>query len=135
MPMQANEIEALLKESFPDAKIGPCQREHRAPLALEFCGGIGCAEKTAQRFKEYFPAANLLITTKDDLHADRFAAFAGKAAYNDWDCVVMTHNGMGKLNVSKETERAFLDRELWEAEQMLSAVKDEGGYGSSGSGV
>jgi N12 class adenine-specific DNA methylase len=66
-------------------------------------------EQTAREGKRLFPAARILMATRDDL-ADLQGrkVFAARCATGDWDAIVMTHSAFTAIPVHPATEAAHL---------------------------
>ncbi|MEP7112203.1 MAG: helicase-related protein, partial [Ilumatobacteraceae bacterium] len=69
-------------------------------------------DQFASEFRQLYPMANVLVAGKDDLAATARRAFVARCATGDWDAVVMTHSTFGRIAVSPDTERGFIEAEL-----------------------
>jgi N12 class adenine-specific DNA methylase len=66
-------------------------------------------EQTAREGKRLFPAARILMATRDDLADPQGRkVFAARCATGDWDAVVMTHSAFTAIPVHPATEAAHL---------------------------
>lgn len=65
-------------------------------------------EQMASDGRRLFPAARILMVTREDLTKERRKAFAAKVAAADWDAVVMTHEQFTSIPVSANIEAAYL---------------------------
>jgi N12 class adenine-specific DNA methylase len=65
-------------------------------------------EQTCAEVRRRFPAAKVLMVTKDDLNPARRRAFAAKCATGDYDLIVFTHEGFTSLPVRPETEADYV---------------------------
>ena len=82
-------------------------------------------EQFTREFLQLYPAARLLIASKDDTSRDSRARFVARVATGDWDAVLMTHQSFGRLPVQPATAAAYLTERLDELRTRLAS--DEGG--------
>lgn len=80
-------------------------------------------EQTAAELRRLYPAARVLMVTKDDLSKERRAMFAARVAAVDWDFVVMTHQQFGAIPVSPDLEAEYLADTI---DQLTEAVMVDG---------
>ncbi|HSH22502.1 MAG TPA: DEAD/DEAH box helicase family protein, partial [Acidimicrobiales bacterium] len=69
---------------------------------------------------QLYPQAKVLVATKDDTTAEARKAFVARCATGDWDAVVMTASAFGRIPVSEETRKAFLDEHLGELRKAIA---------------
>ena len=69
-------------------------------------------DQFAAEFRQLYPLADVLVATKDDLAATARRAFVARCATGDWDAVVITHSSFGRVAVSHDVERSFVEAEL-----------------------
>ncbi len=81
-------------------------------------------EQFTREFLQFYPAARVLMATKEDLAKDRRQAFMAKVATNDWDGVVMTHSSFGKIPMSPAFEEQFLREQLESLREALIEAND-----------
>ena len=70
-------------------------------------------------FQEMYPRANVLCATPDDCSGKNRQKFLAKAAFWNFDAIVITHESFKAIPVNKETERVFVDRQLSKIEADL----------------
>jgi len=59
-------------------------------------------EQVAAEFLRAYPGANVLLTSKEDLTAERRSTMLGRIATGDWDAVVMTHSSFQRIELGAE---------------------------------
>lgn len=84
----------------------------------------------AKSFKELYPAANILVPTKEDFKKQNRKRLMGRIATGDWDAVIIAHSSFTRLPVSDETVLKFLQIELDTLEQFIMEEAAAGGKGS-----
>lgn len=78
-------------------------------------------EQVSREIKGRFPAARVLMATKDDTTKERRKLFAAKVATGDWDVVVMTHSAFTSIPVGIDVERQYLQERVEVYERALLA--------------
>lgn len=63
-------------------------------------------------FRRLYPAANILVMTKDDLTPANRKAFMSRIATNDYDAVIVTHGALAKLPLSPDTQARIYQEQL-----------------------
>jgi N12 class adenine-specific DNA methylase len=76
-------------------------------------------EQIAREAAQAFPLNRYLVTGKEDLAGDARRLFAARCATEDWDAVIMTHQGFTSLPVHPATEIAWLNEQKAELEDYL----------------
>jgi len=61
-----------------------------------------------------YPAANILVATKEDFEKDKRKTLMSRIATGNWDAVIVTHSGFEKIPVSRATQEEFIKGELRE---------------------
>jgi N12 class adenine-specific DNA methylase len=61
-----------------------------------------------------YPAANILVATKEDFEKTKRQTLMSRIATGNWDAVIVTHSGFEKLPVSRETQEEFFKEQLRE---------------------
>lgn len=89
-------------------------------------------DQFAAEFRQLYPMADVLVATKADLDAASRRAFVAGCATGDWDAVVMTHSTFGRIPVSADTERAFIEAQQ---ERFVEAANQARANGSKTSTV
>jgi hypothetical protein len=64
-------------------------------------------EQTCAEVRRYYPGAQILMVTREDLNPQRRRFFAAKCAARDWDLVVATHQQFGSMPVAPEIQEAY----------------------------
>ncbi len=80
-------------------------------------------EQIASDGRRLYPAAKVLMVTKEDLTKKRRKAFAAKVAATDWDAIVMTHDQFRAIPVSPYIEAQYLADLI---EKLQEATSGEG---------
>ena len=80
-------------------------------------------EQIAREAAQTFPLNKYLIAGKEDLAGDNRRLFAARCATEDWDAVVMTHQGFTSLPVHPATETAWLNEQKSELEDFMRSDK------------
>jgi N12 class adenine-specific DNA methylase len=84
-------------------------------------------EQTAREGKRLFPAAKILMASRDDLgSAQARKLFAARCATGDWDAVVMTHSAFTAIPVHPATQAAHLSDLAAKYRQVLAAEPGRG---------
>jgi hypothetical protein len=61
---------------------------------------------------DLYPAAEVLVITKDDVSPEGRAAFAARARSHDWDAVIITHSSMTRWHLSAEVTARNLEEKM-----------------------
>ena len=59
-----------------------------------------------------YPGAKVLIATKDDFEKKKRQRFTARIAYGDYDIIVMSHSGFGKIGVSEQMQTEQIREEM-----------------------
>lgn len=84
-------------------------------------------EQFSREYLQLYPAARLLVASKDDTGPAGRKAFVARCANQDWDGVIITASAFERIPVSADTESAFIDARVSELRVALSASRAEGG--------
>ena len=82
-------------------------------------------EQFSREFLQAYPNAKILVADKEEISADARRAFVAKTAANDWDAVIMTHSGFGRIAMSADEQAHYLDEQVAEFRRTLDAAKSE----------
>ena len=82
-------------------------------------------EQIAAEAARLFPAANILMVSRDDLTRERRKLFAARVTLGDYDLIVMTHAGLGAIGVHPDTEKAYIDKRIAAYREALLAAGEE----------
>lgn len=83
-------------------------------------------EQFAAEFLRAYPAANVLIASKDDMSPQRRKALLARMAFGDWDAVVMTHSSFEKVEMPAAYTEAVISNEIAAMEAQWKDAKDDG---------
>jgi len=85
----------------------------------------------ARTFTDVYPAAKVLVATKDDLNPQNRARFMARIVTGNWDAIVMAKSTFNmKLPNDPQLEKALVDGMIDELKQLLVAVSLADGKGS-----
>jgi N12 class adenine-specific DNA methylase/uncharacterized membrane protein/predicted kinase len=88
-------------------------------------------EQFSREFIEAYPNAKILVAEKDEMTRDNRKAFLAKAAANDWDGVIITHDAFGRINMDRKFREDFIRDQLAELARVMQAEIKEGGRSSA----
>lgn len=81
-------------------------------------------EQFTREFLVSFPQAKVLAASTEDINTPRKRAeFMAKVATGDWDAVVLTQTAFEKIPMSKDSQRAYLEKEVALLEQQIQKAK------------
>lgn len=66
-----------------------------------------------------YPAANILVASKDDFEKEKRRTLFSRIATGNWDAVIVTHSGFEKIPVSRETQEEFFAEQIRELEAAI----------------
>jgi N12 class adenine-specific DNA methylase len=81
-------------------------------------------EQFSREWLQLYPTARLLLADRDRLTRERRKEFVARCATGDWDGIVFTQSGFGRLPVGGDLLAEYLDRELSEYRQALQVSKE-----------
>lgn len=84
-------------------------------------------EQFSREFIQAYPNARILVASKDEMSRDSRAAFVAKAATNDWDAIVITHDAFGRIPVGPDVQESFIREQIAELERIIEGEAAEGG--------
>lgn len=84
-------------------------------------------EQFSREFIEAYPNAKILVASKEEMSADQRKAFIAKAAANNWDGVVITHDAFGRINVNRDTRWAHINEQVEQLNQMIDEEMEASG--------
>lgn len=79
-------------------------------------------DQFAREWLQIYPQAQILAASSADLKGDKRREFVARAAANDWDAIIMTRNAFERIELSPETEQAYMNRENDRMRQELAAT-------------
>jgi len=80
----------------------------------------------AAEFLALYPAANILVATRDDFEKERRKTLMSRIATGNWDAVIVTHSGFEKIPVSRATQEEFFKEQLRELALAIEQQRKEG---------
>ncbi|MDP9019534.1 MAG: DEAD/DEAH box helicase family protein [Actinomycetota bacterium] len=80
-------------------------------------------DQFSREFSQLDPTAKVLVASKDDVSAEARKGFVARCATGDWDAVVITASAFGRIPVSDETRRAFVEERLAELRTAIAESK------------
>ncbi|HRY50003.1 MAG TPA: DEAD/DEAH box helicase family protein [Candidatus Paceibacterota bacterium] len=72
-----------------------------------------------------YPAANILVATKDDFERNKRKTLMSRIATGNWDAIIVTHSGFEKISVSSRTQEEFIKSELRELQLAIEQQRQE----------
>ncbi len=84
-------------------------------------------EQFAREWLQTYPQAKVLIAGRQDLERQRRRQFVARCATGDWDGIVISRSAFERVPLSAENQRAYMDRELGQMRDWISAAKKENG--------
>lgn len=83
-------------------------------------------EQFSSEYLQLYPAAKILIASKEDVSPDRRREFVARCAGDDWDAVILTHASFERIGVSAATQRQFLDTQIGRLRESIDASNASG---------
>ena len=74
-------------------------------------------------FLTLYPGAKLLVAEKDDMAKNSRQAFLGKAAYGEWDAIIIPHTTFTRIPPSPQDELDYMEKELEGFKEAMHAYK------------
>lgn len=71
-----------------------------------------------------YPSARILVADEQDMDSQHRQEFLAKAAYNDWDAVIISHSAFKLVPVDPEFYERFLHQEVAQIEDLLRTMPD-----------
>lgn len=101
----------------------------RLGLARKVCHVVPnhMLEQYSRELLQLYPNAQLLVAGAEDFAGDGRRRFTARIATGDFDAIVMTHASFGKVSISPEFERQFIESEIWGYQEMLREAAEEEG--------
>ncbi|MEE8056400.1 MAG: helicase-related protein, partial [Pseudomonadales bacterium] len=73
--------------------------------------------------QKFFPTANILMVSRDDMSKQRRRRLLAKIAYNSFDMVVVSHSIINQIGAPEDFEAGLIQEELYELEYALNQMK------------
>ncbi len=83
-------------------------------------------EQVTGDFVRFYPNANVLMASKEDLQGDKRREFVARIATGDWDAVIMTQSTFVRLPLRPETQARFVGEMLDQARLSMAAASESG---------
>ncbi|MFB6860879.1 DEAD/DEAH box helicase family protein [Streptomyces virginiae] len=86
-------------------------------------------KQVTREFREIYPdreRVKLLAISARDLNKRRRAKFLARIASGDWDAVICTHEAFNIAPLRRDTQQAYLDREMTSLREQLDAAREAG---------
>ncbi len=74
-----------------------------------------------------YPAANILVASKEDFEKTRRQTLMARIATGNWDAVIVTHSGFEKISVSQETREEFFREQIMELSLAIASRSQDRG--------
>ena len=72
-----------------------------------------------------YPAANILVASKEDFEKERRQTLMSRIATGNWDAVIVTHSGFEKVPLSQVTQEAFFTEQIAALENAILEQRQE----------
>jgi len=82
-------------------------------------------EQFSREFLQAYPNAKILVAEKKYMEAKNRKAFAARIAADNWDAIIITHSAFGKLPMSPEAYKEFLEEQKAEIVEAWLTAKGE----------
>lgn len=116
----AGKTAAMIAAGMYLKRIGAIQK----PM---YCVPNHLTEQWANEFLRFFPAANILVTTKKDFALANRQRFVSRIAMGDYDAIIIGHSQFEKIPISKKRQEQLLQDEIRNVSQMIDQMKKEKG--------
>src|SRR5213596_1580062 len=73
-------------------------------------------EQFSSELLNLYPAANILVATREDFESNKRRELMSRIATGNWDSVIVTHSGFERIPVSEQTQKDFFHEQLHELE-------------------
>ncbi|WP_443029715.1 SNF2-related protein [Sporolactobacillus sp. KGMB 08714] len=84
-------------------------------------------EQWAKEFLRFYPAANVLTTTKKDFEKEHRKQFIGRIATGSYDAVIIGHSQFERIPLSQKRQKAMMQQQIDEITEAMQEVKSESG--------
>lgn len=92
-----------------------------------YCVPNHLTEQWANEFLRFFPAANILVTSKKDFSLANRQRFVSRIAMGNYDAIIIGHSQFEKIPISHERQEKLLEDEIRSVAQMIDQMKKEKG--------
>ncbi len=87
-------------------------------------------EQFAAELLTLYPAANILVASKEDFEKQRRQTLMSRIATGNWDAVIVTHSGFEKIPLARDTRERFFTEQLEELADAILQQKANDDRGS-----
>ncbi len=84
-------------------------------------------EQIGNDFIELYPNANILVATVNDFKKSNRRKLFAKIATGDYDAIIISHNQLTEIPISKERQTAMVQREIDEIVEAIKELKAQNG--------
>lgn len=84
-------------------------------------------EQWAAEFLRLYPAANLLVTTKQDFEKENRKTFCSRIATGNYDAIIIGHSQFTKIPISEERQEKYLRKQIAEIQKGIIEIKAQNG--------
>jgi N12 class adenine-specific DNA methylase len=81
-------------------------------------------EQFAISFRKAYPNARVLVPSAEDFSAKKRQKLLARAAYGDWDCVILTHSQLSLLSCSPEAVKSYYQTRISDLKDSLEICKE-----------
>lgn len=92
-----------------------------------YCVPNHLTEQWANEFLRFFPAANILVTTKKDFALANRQRFVSRIAMSNYDAIIIGHSQFEKISISRKRQERLLEGEIRSVARMIDQMKKEKG--------
>ncbi|RIJ78008.1 helicase [Nakamurella silvestris] len=80
-------------------------------------------EQFSREWLQLYPQARILAASSEDLAGDKRREFVARTATNDWDAVIMTRTAFQRIEVSSQSQSAYLQERTANHRAVLERAK------------
>jgi N12 class adenine-specific DNA methylase len=82
-------------------------------------------EQFSSELLTLYPAANILVASKEDFEKERRQTLMSRIATGNWDAVIVTHSGFERIPLSQGTQEAFFTEQIEALENAITEQQRE----------
>ena len=82
-------------------------------------------EQFSSELLTLYPAANILVASKEDFEKERRQTLMSRIATGNWDAVIVTHSGFERIPLSQATQEAFFTEQIEALENAITEQQRE----------
>lgn len=84
-------------------------------------------EQWAAEYLQLYPAANILVASKQDFNKQERKKFCSRIATGDYDAVILGHSQFEKIPVSTERQKKFIEDQIEDILKGIATLKENDG--------